>query len=106
MYKNTRPNQTKKNRRGEITKVGDLFEKYKVTLKAPQGTVVKEVVEVITDLTGITLEPKYVKYAVTTKTISITAPSTLKQEIKLHQAEILIHIKARLGEQNAPKIIF
>lgn len=105
MYKNT-PHPPKKNRRGEITKISDLFEKYKVTLRAPQGIVVKEVIEVVTDLTGITLQSKYIKYAVSTKTISITAPSIVKQEIKMHQAEILLHLKARLGEKSVPKIIF
>jgi hypothetical protein len=95
-----------KSRRGEIIKVSDLFEKYKKVLKAPQSSVIKEVIEVITDLTGVTLQPKYIKYAVHSKTISITAPAILKQEIKLHQAEILIHLKARLGENSVPKIIF
>lgn len=106
MYKNTPPRPDRKNRRGEVIKVGDLFEKYKTILKAPQSTVVKEVIEVISDLTGITLERKYIKYSVVTKTISITAPSVLKQEIKLQQSEIVLHLKARLGEQNAPKVMF
>lgn len=95
-----------KSRRGEIIKVSDLFEKYKKVLRAPQSSVIKEVIEVITDLTGVTLSQKYIKYAVHSKTISITAPAILKQEIKLHQAEILIHLKARLGENSVPKIIF
>lgn len=95
-----------KSRRGEIIKVADLFEKYKKVLRAPQSSVIKEVIEVITDLTGVALSPKYVKYAVHSKTVSITAPAILKQEIKLHQEEILIHLKARLGEKSVPKIIF
>jgi len=95
-----------KSRRGEIIKVSELFDKYKKVLRAPQSSVIKEVIEVIMDLTGVTLSPKYVKYAVHSKTISITAPAILKQEIKLHQAEILIHLKARLGENSVPKIIF
>lgn len=95
-----------KSRRGEIIKVADLFEKYKKVLRAPQSSVIKEVIEVITDITGVTLQSKYLKYAVHSKTISITAPAILKQEIKLHQDEILIHLKARLGENSVPKIIF
>jgi hypothetical protein len=95
-----------KSRRGEIIKVSDLFDKYKKVLRAPQSSVIKEVIEVISDLTGVTLSPKYIKYAVHSKTLSITAPAILKQEIKLHQAEILIHLKARLGEKSVPKIIF
>jgi hypothetical protein len=96
----------RKTRRGELIKVGDLFEKYKKSLKAPESTVVKEVVEVIADLTGVTLERRYLKYSVVHKTISITAPSILKQEIKLHQTEIILHLKARLGERQAPKVLF
>ena len=106
MFKNTPPRPQKKNRRSEITKVSDLFEKYKTILKAPQGTVVKEVIEVIGDLTGIKIDRKYIKYSVTTKTLTLTAPSALKQEIALHKEEIMLHLKARLGGQSAPKIIF
>lgn len=95
-----------KKRSGEITKISNLFEKYKRVIKAPQGSVIKEVIEVINDLTGITIDKKFMKYSVVTKTVSITAPAVLKQEIKLHQAEILIHLKARLGETSAPKIMF
>ena len=106
MFKNTPPKPQRKGRRGEITKVSDLFEKYKLVLKAPQGTVVKEFVEVVQDLLGIKIDRKYIKYSVSTKTISLTAPSALKQEIALHKDEIVIHLKARLGEKSAPKIIF
>ncbi len=69
-----------KSRRGEIIKVGDLFEKYKNVLRAPQSSVIKEVIEVIAELTGVTLSPKYLKYAVHSTTVSITAPAILKQE--------------------------
>ena len=82
MYKNTPPKPQRKGRRGEITKVGDLFEKYKTILKAPQGTVVKEFIEVVQDLLGIKIDRKYIKYSVTSKTISLTAPSALKQEAR------------------------
>ncbi len=92
--------------RGDIIKVSSLFEKYKTILKAPQGTVVKQVIEVIEDLTTVKLSAKFIKYSVQSRTLTITAPSALKQELALHRAEILIHLKARLGEQNAPKLIF
>lgn len=106
MYNNTPPKPQRKGRRGEITKVGDLFEKYKTILKAPQGTVVKEFVEVVHDLLGIRIDRKYIKFSVTTKTLSLTAPSALKQEITLHKEEIILHLKARLGEKSAPKLLF
>ena len=97
---------TMQKRRGEITKISNLFEKYKKIIKAPQSSVINEVIDVINDLTGITIDKKFMKYSVVTKTISINAPAVLKQELKLHQAEILSHLKARLGENSAPKIIF
>lgn len=93
-------------RRGEIIKVSDLFEKYKKVLKAPQASVVKEVIDVVNDLTGIKIDRKFIKYAVSSRTISITAPSVLKQEIKLHQGDILLHLRARLGDNSVPKIMF
>ena len=93
-------------RRGEIIKVADLFEKYKKNLKAPQASVIKELIEVINDLTGISIDRKFIKYAVSTKTVSITAPAVLKQEIKLHKEDILLHLRARLGDNGVPKIIF
>jgi|GEM_PF-371488 len=106
MYQNNPPKPQRKGRRGEITKVSDLFEKYKTILKAPQGTVVKEFIEVVQDLLGIKIDRKYIRYSVATKTISLTAPSALKQEISLHREEILLHLKARLGEKSAPKLVF
>ena len=106
MYPNTPPKPQRKNRRGEITKVSDLFEKYKTILKAPQGTVVKEFVEVVQDLLGIKIDRKFIKFSVTTKTLSLTAPSALKQEIALHKDEIILHLKVRLGEKSAPKLLF
>ena len=94
-----------KKRRGKIIKVGSLFEKYKLRLKPPQGSVINKVIEVIEDITGITLEKTQIKYSIHTKVISLNAPSLIKQEIKLKQDEILIHLKARLGVINTPTLI-
>lgn len=94
-----------KKRRGELIKVGALFEKYKTKLKPPHQSVIKEVIEVIDDITGIMLEPTQIKYSVHTKIISLNVPSLIKQEIKLHQADILVHLKARLGVYNAPTLL-
>jgi len=57
------------------------------------------------DITGITLEKTQIKYSIHTKVISLNAPSLIKQEIKLKQDEILIHLKARLGVINTPTLI-
>jgi len=91
-------------RRGELIKVGSLFDKYKNILQPPQATVLNEVVEVINDVCGVAIQKKYIKYSVATKTISVTAPSVLKQEIVKRQSEILIHLRGRLGAKAPTKI--
>ncbi len=88
--------------RGEIKKLSDLFEKYKTTLKAPQGTVVDCFREVVEDVVGVPVRKESIKYTVYTKTISVSVSGPLKSEIKLHKDEILSHMKGRLGEQSAP----
>lgn len=92
-------------RRGELIKVGSLFDKYKNILEPPQATVLSEVVEVIEDVCGVVLQKKYIKYSVSTKTISITAPGVLKQEVLRRQAEILLHLRGRLGVKSPTKIL-
>lgn len=91
--------------RGEIKKVGDLFEKYKKTLIAPQRTVIKEFVEVVYDLLNVEIHPSSVRYSPETKTLSVTVRGALKSEIQLHRDEISMHMKGRLGEKNAPHTI-
>lgn len=92
-------------RRGELIKVGSLFDKYKNILQPPQGTVLVEVVEVIHDVCGVALQKKYIKYSVATKTVSITAPSVLKQEVMRREGEILLHLRGRLGVKAPTKIL-
>jgi len=91
-------------RRGEIVKVGDLFQKYQQILKPPQKTVINEVVEVVEDLTGIKVKPELVQYQVHSQTIGFNLPSALKSELRLHESDLKIHLQARLGLKNAPKL--
>lgn len=88
--------------RGQITKLSDLFDKYKKTLKAPQGIVVSCFIEVVEDLIGIPVAKKDVKYTVYTKTLAVRVQGPLKSEILLRKKEILSHMKGRLGEGSAP----
>lgn len=88
--------------RGQITKLSDLFDKYKKTLKAPQGVVVSCFVEVVEDLIGIPVAKKDVKYTVYTKTLAVRVQGPLKSEILLRKKEILSHMKGRLGEGSSP----
>lgn len=92
-------------KRGEITPVRDLFEKYRKNLHAPQKTVEVEAVRVIGELIHITLTDQQIRYTVSTRTLSIQVPSVLKQELRRHYPIILQELKARLGEKSAPQVI-
>jgi len=91
--------------RGEITKLGDLFEKYRKTLKAPQGTVIEAFRDVVEDLLSIKIPKEKIKYSPTSKILSIQGGGPIKSEINLNKKEILTHLKGRLGEKSAPKEI-
>ena len=88
--------------RGEITKLSTLFEKYKKTLKAPQGIVIDCFTEVVSELLHIEIAKESVSYTVFNKTLRVRLSGPLRSEIALRKKEILAHMKGRLGEQSAP----
>jgi hypothetical protein len=92
-------------RRGEIVAVKDLFEKYRKTLQAPQKTVELEAIRVIGELTNITLKENQVSYTVSTRVLSINAPSVIKQELKFKHTELLSELKKRLGTKSSPQTV-
>lgn len=92
-------------RRGELVRVGSLFEKYKKTIIAPQASVIQVVVEVVSDVCDITLKTSQVKYQVASRTVIIQAPAILKHEILRHSEDVLNHCRGRLGVKNSPKVI-
>lgn len=89
----------------KLQPINSLFDKYKKTLKAPQGVVVEAFCEVVEDLFAITIPKDRVSYTPHTKTLSVAISGALKSEIKMRQEEILTHLKGRLGAQSAPKVI-
>ncbi len=92
--------------RGEgIKKLSDLFVKYQNTLKAPQGSVVKEFCEVVEDILDITVNKDEVSFNTANKTIVLKCSGVIKSEIKLHKKEVMNHLKGRLGVSSAPKEI-
>ena len=88
--------------KGDIVKISDLFLKYKKTLIAPQGSVIKEVVVVVEEVTGIKVDKKYFKYNVYNKTIYCNAPSSIKTEVKLFEDIIKDKLTKKLGAKNTP----
>lgn len=92
--------------RGEgIKQLSSLFDKYKNTLRAPQGSVVTAFCEVVDDVLEISLTKEQVKYNTHQKTITLKTSGVVVSEIKLNKKEILNHLKGRLGVNSAPKDI-
>ncbi|MCA9361841.1 hypothetical protein KC906_00560 [Candidatus Kaiserbacteria bacterium] len=88
-----------------MKRVGDLFEKYKTKLKAPQASVEKECVLVINTITGFTLTQDQLTYTVSTRTLALKIPSLLKSELRFHHEAILRELENRLGKDGCPKVI-
>ena len=91
--------------RGEVKKMGDLFEVYRKRLQAPEKTVVSAFVEVVKDVLGVTLPNNSCSYSPHSKTLLIVASGVIKHEILMRKKEILSHLKGRLGEKSAPREI-
>lgn len=83
-------------RRGEVVKLGSLFEKYEKLLIPPQASVEKEVMKVISEVCGRTLSPGQVSYTVSTKTIYLKVPSILKSDILRSREEVLSRLRSAL----------
>jgi hypothetical protein len=90
---------------GEIKKLSSLFDKYRKTLHAPQGSVISCFQEIVAELFSINIKAERVSYSVGSRILSVRASGPLKSEITLHKKEILAHMKGRLGDQNAPRDI-
>ena len=86
-------------------KISDLFKKYTNVLKAPQGTVVKNFIEVIEDLFNVTLRADQCSYSVASRTLSLRISGTLKTEIMLQKKKVIQHMTQRLGEKSSLKEI-
>lgn len=83
--------------------LGDLLSHYK-NLKTPHATLCKVFITSVEKLLDITLEEKDVR--IHKSIISIQAPSVIKNEIRLHQKELLSEVHAQLGEHQSITAIF
>lgn len=82
--------------------LSSFFDNYRKNFAPPQSGVVEEVREVVKDLLGMELKKEQVSYSVLSKTISLQCGAVLKHEIVRHKDDILLHLKARLGEKHCP----
>lgn len=83
-------------KRGEVVKLGSLFEKYEKLLIPPQASVEKEVIKIIGEVCGRTLVPGQVSYTVATKMVYLKVPSILKSDIMRSREEILSRLRSSL----------
>jgi hypothetical protein len=88
-----------------MKRLGDLFERYRSRIKAPQASVEKECLIIIKELTQFDLQLSQVEYTVSTRTLSLRVPSILRTEILLKKLEILEKLKTQLGADNCPTYI-
>lgn len=94
-----------KARRGELTKVGSLFDKYLKVLKPPQSSVEKVACEVINEVVGCRLLPHQVSYTVATRTLYVKAPGLIRTEVTLKRTEVLYRLKERLPGNDSPETL-
>jgi hypothetical protein len=88
-----------------MRRLGDLFERYRTKIKAPQASVEKECLVIIKELTQFDLKLSQLEYTVSTRTISLRVPSILRTEILFRKTEILEKLKAHLGADNCQTYI-
>lgn len=92
-------------RNRELVKLSSLFEKYRKSLVAPEKSVINVFIEVVDDIFKLKLNKNKVSYNPSTKTLSLVGGGLLRNELKMHELEIINHMKGRLGEKSAPKRI-
>ena len=89
-------------RQKTTTSFKDLLGRYKTHLRAPQGSVIKEVVAVYVAL-GIPCTEKHIAYTPTTRVVTITAGGPLKTEMLLRKSAALAALSRTLNDRDIPK---
>lgn len=92
----------RKTGRGEVVRVGSLFDQYKKRFTAPQKTVVVACIAVLKEVFSIELHENQCSYKPQTRTLSLTVSGTIKTEIQLQKQKILALIRERVGDNGAP----
>lgn len=86
-----------------MSNAASLFTKYKEILVPPERTVVKAFAAVVEEVCGLSVAREMVRYHPPTKTLYIQTPGAFKQEILIHQEEIIRRLHAHLGATRAPQ---
>tara|TARA_B100000745_G_scaffold300609_2_gene255972 strand:- start:4556 stop:4816 length:261 start_codon:yes stop_codon:yes gene_type:complete len=83
--------------------LNELLQRY-TTIKTPHATIIKTFCTAVEDILQISLKEKNI--SISKNTIWIQAPSSIKNEIKIHQKEILKYIHTKTGGTHTPTSIF
>ena len=89
----------------DIQHISNLFLVYKQRLKAPEQSVINEVVDVVKEVTGISISKSNCRYNTHTRTISLQTSGMIKNQVQFHVPEILTILEQRLGRKNTPHSI-
>ena len=92
----------KKDPTQNATQLGNLLLRYKKHFKAPQESVLSEVVVVIKEVIGVEVLVRQFSYNVPTRVVYVKTPSIIKMEIIRNKNNIIKTLRERLGEQNSP----
>lgn len=92
----------RKHGRGEVVRIGDLFEVYRKKLRAPEKSVIDTALEVIHDLIPQKLTRSMCSYSPHSRILTIRASGLIKTEIMVRKKEILAHLEGRLGSKSTP----
>ena len=87
------------------SQIGNLLERHRKNLKPPQSTIERLSASVIKEVTGFSIKPEQVSYAVSTRTITLKVPSIVRSELKQHYKKILTELKKQTSEETVPKTI-
>jgi site-specific recombinase len=67
--------------------------------------VVRAAAVVMSDIVPIAVDESMLHYTVATRTLSITAPSLVKQRLLIQAPEILTRLERELGAQSCPRAL-
>ncbi|OGG61561.1 hypothetical protein A3C87_02855 [Candidatus Kaiserbacteria bacterium RIFCSPHIGHO2_02_FULL_49_34] len=82
-----------------------MFAAIAARLIAPQKSVIEAFCVSVEEVLGMKLDPRFVSYVPSSKTLHLNATGMFKQEIKMRQDEILSNLKETIGAKNVPKLI-
>lgn len=79
----------------------DLLDRYRTHLRAPQGSVIKEVAAAYRTL-NVPCEELHLAYTPTTRLITIRAMGPLKTEMLLRKSAVLTALQSSLSSRDIP----